>query len=92
MAASVDLRKRLKEFSYYAKNMGTQLFKEKIQDLCKMFDAYIDPKLRPEWLPTAKTIDVTSRVAIEPASAALANKHREELKKKARKKRKEREG
>lgn len=88
MAASVDLRKRLKEFSYYAKNMGTQLLKEKIQDLCKMFDAYIDPKLRPEWLPTAKTIDVTSRVAIEPPSAALANKHREELKKKARKKKK----
>ncbi len=82
----MDLRKRLKEFSYYTKSMSTQLSNEKTQDLCKMFDNHIDPKLRPEWLPTSKTSDVNSCVVIEPPSAALANRHREKLKKKARKK------
>ncbi len=88
VSASWDLRKRLKEFSYNVKSLNTQLSKEKIQDLCKMFDTYIDPKLRPEWLPTSKISEVNSRVVIGPPSAALAKQHREELKKKARKKEK----
>ena len=67
--------------------MSTELSKEKIQDLCKMFDAYIDPALRPKWLPTSnKTEEANSRIVIGPPSAALAKQHREELKKEARKK------
>ena len=69
--------------------MSAQLPKEKIQDLCKMFDAYIDSELRPEWLPiSTKTEEDNSRIVIGLPSAALAKQHREELKKEARKKKK----
>ena len=87
--ASLNLRKRLEKFSYYEKSMSAQLSKEKIQDLCKMFDAYIDSELRPKWLPTStKTDEANSRIVIGLPSAALAKQHREELKKEARKKKK----
>lgn len=87
--ASLNLRKRLEEFSYYEKNMSAQLPKEKIQDLCKMFNAYIDSELRPEWLPiSTKTEEANSRIVIGLPSAALAKQHREELKREARKKKK----
>ena len=69
--------------------MSAQLPKEKIQDLCKMFDAYIDSELRPEWLPiSTKTEEVNSRIVIGLPSVALAKQHRKELKKEARKKKK----
>ncbi len=59
------------------------------EDLCRMFDAYIDSELRPEWLPiSTKTKEVNSRIVIGLPSAALAKQHREELKKEARKKKK----
>lgn len=79
--ASLNLRKRLEEFSYYEKGMSTHLSEEKMQDLCKMFDAYIDQELRPEWLPiSTRTDEANSLIDSGPPSAALARQHREELK------------
>jgi hypothetical protein len=41
VSASLDIRKQLNKFSYYAKGMSPGLSEEKIQDLCKMFDTCI---------------------------------------------------
>jgi len=86
--ACMDLRKRLKEFSYCTKQMSTELLSEKMQDLCKMFNAYINPVLRPKWLPMIKNSHDKSCVIIGSPSAELAKQHRYDLKKNSRKKRK----
>jgi len=86
VAASLDIRKQLKKYSYLVKGMSPKLSDEKIQDLCKMFDNCIDPELRPEWLPVPQSVTMKSPATTgEPPSAMLARRHREELKKTKRK-------
>jgi len=82
----------LEEFSYYKKNMSTQLSKEKIHDLCKMFDLYIQLDLRPDWLPTCTDSEQIFHIDVEAPSSEIAKKHREELKKEARNKKKKESG
>jgi len=56
------------------------LSKEKERDLIKMFDKFIDPSLRPEWLPNSQPILMTD-ASISSPSSDLARQHRVALKK-----------
>jgi len=88
-SANLNLRKFLNDSSYYAKNMNIQLSKEKLQDLCKMFDRYLDPKLRPEWLPISEIGPENSNAVTGPPSAEIAKQHRRKIKKKVGKNRRD---
>lgn len=76
----LDLKKELKKFTYEAKGMSQTLSKEKESDLIKMFDKFIDPSLRPEWLPFSQSISLPDASIISP-SADLARQHRATLRK-----------
>jgi hypothetical protein len=83
--ADFDLTNEVSNYAYEPKEMSPELSQEKIRDLVKMYDKFIDPTLRPKWLPKSKSIP-TPRVTISSPSSALACQHRETLKKKRRKK------
>ena len=83
--ADFDLTNEVSNYTYEYKEMSPDLSQEKIADLVKMYDKFIDPTLRPKWLPKSKLIP-TPRVTISSPSSALACQHREALKKKRRKK------
>ena len=53
--------------------------KEKMADLVRMYDKFIDPILRPNWLPASHTITVP-RVTTSSPSSELAREHRAALK------------
>lgn len=48
VAAGFDLTAEAKNFTYEAKGMSPGLSKEKVADLVKMYDKFIDPLLRPK--------------------------------------------
>ncbi|MCP4347350.1 MAG: hypothetical protein GY795_17735 [Desulfobacterales bacterium] len=75
-----DLKEELKNFTYKARDMSQILSKEKESDLIKMFDKYIDPSLRPEWLPISQSISMPD-VSILSPSSHLARQHRASLRK-----------
>jgi hypothetical protein len=60
--------------------MSPDLSKEKVADLVKMYDKFIDPILRPEWLPVSQSITMPS-TSISAPSSELAQQHRAALKK-----------
>jgi hypothetical protein len=76
----LDLRKKLHKFTYDAKGVCSELSKEKVEDLCKMFDSCIDSDLRPQWLPAPRSINIKPSAPSETPSALLARQHRKELK------------
>lgn len=76
----LDLREKVKDFTYEAKAMSPNLSKEKEADLIKMYDKFIDPNLRPKWLPVSKPITIPHATISSPSSA-LARQHRASLKK-----------
>jgi len=65
----LDLLKESEKFTYEAKDMSPAISKEKEVDLIKMYDKFIDPNLRPEWLPNSLP------------SSDLVRQHRANLKK-----------
>jgi len=75
-----ELREELEKFTYEARDMSPALSKEKKNDLIKMFDKFIDPTLRPEWLPVSQPISL-SDVSILSPSSDLARQHRSTLRK-----------
>ncbi len=75
-----DLKEELKKFTYEAKGMSQALSEEKESDLIKMFDKFIDPSLRPEWLPISQSISLPD-VSIFSPSSDLARQHRATLRK-----------
>ena len=81
----LDLKGESKNFTYKAKSMSTELSKEKVSDLVKMYDKFIDPNLRPEWLPVSRST-MTPHISISSASSDLARQHRAELKKRKKQK------
>lgn len=83
----LDLRKKISEYSYKKRGLNPELSQEKINDLGKMYDKFIDPGLRPEWLPYSMVSESISPT-ISETSSELARRHRTELKKSRRKKRK----
>ncbi len=83
--AGLDLTEEAKSFTYEAKGMSPGLPKEKVADLVKMYNKFIDPILRPKWLPASHTITTPCVVASSPSSE-LARKHRAALKKSNKKK------
>jgi CRISPR/Cas system CSM-associated protein Csm2 small subunit len=76
----LDLTGEAKSFTYEAKGMSPGLSKEKVADLVKMYDRFIDPILRPKWLPASHTI-TAPRVTTSSPSSELAREHRAALKK-----------
>jgi len=76
----LDLMGEAKSFTYEAKGMSPGISKEKVADLAKMYDKFIDPVLRPKWLPASYTI-TTPRVTTSSPSSELARGHRAALKK-----------
>jgi len=76
----LDLKKESKNFTYEAKDMSSDLSQEKINDLVKMYDKFIDPSLRPEWLPKTQSI-ITANESISSTSSDLARRHRATLRK-----------
>jgi len=75
----LDLRKESKKFTYEARGMSQDLSQDKVNDLVKMYDKFIDLSLRPEWLPISPST-MTSQVSISSPSSDLARQHRAALK------------
>jgi len=78
--AGLDLTGEVKKFTYEAKGMSPDLSKKKMADLAKMYDKFIDPILRPKWLPASYTT-TTPRVTTSTPSSELAREHRAALRK-----------
>lgn len=78
--AGLDLMGEVKNFTYEAKGMSPDLSKKKMADLVKMYDKFIDPILRPKWLPASYTT-TTPLVTTSTPSSELARKHRAALRK-----------
>lgn len=76
----LDLKEEAKNFTYAVKGMSPELSKEKVADLVKMYDKFIDPSLRPTWLPVSASIPTPSASMSSPSSE-LAQQHRAALKK-----------
>ena len=53
---------------------------KQVSDLVKMYDKFIDPSLRPEWLPISQST-TTCHVSISSPSSDLARQHRATLRK-----------
>lgn len=76
----LNLRKESKKFTYKAKGMNPALSKEKEKDLIKIYDKFIDPIFRPEWLPISQPVSLPN-VSFSSPSSDLARSHRLDLKK-----------
>jgi len=77
---SLDLKQEYRDFTYLEKGLSSDLSQEKIRDLVKMYDRFIDPDLRPEWLPISQSKNHFD-VAVSPPSSDLARQHRAALRK-----------
>ena len=76
-----DLKEETKNFTYEVKGMSPDLSQQKVNDLVKMYDKFIDPILRPKWLPVSHPI-TTPPYTISSPSSKLAHQHRAAMKKK----------
>ncbi len=65
-----DLNEEVKKFTYEVKALS----QEKVNDLVKMYDKYIDPILRPDWLPISQSIAMPLVSSSSPSSK-LARQH-----------------
>ena len=74
------LKEEINKFTYEARGMSLALSKEKESDLIKMFDKFIEPGLRPEWLLISQSISLPD-VSILSPSSDLARQHRAILRK-----------
>ncbi len=77
---SLDLKLESGKFTYWVKGMSPDLSQEKVRDLVKMYDRFIDPDLRPEWLPVSKP-KIDTHIADFSPSSDLARQHRAALRK-----------
>ncbi len=82
--ARQDPKKELFEYTYESKEMNKNLSEEKMEDLVKMCDKFIDPILRPKWHPAPLSVTL-SQIADYSPSSESARQHRAALKKKMRK-------
>ena len=85
VGSDLDIRKELSEYTYKKKGLSPELSQDKIGDLLKMYDKFIDPLLRPEWLPNSARREISSPSVSKPSSE-LARQHRAALKKSRKKK------
>jgi len=65
--------------------LNPELTQDKINDLAKMYEKFIDPELRPGWLPYSMKSEPIFPIVSETFSE-LARQHRTALKKSRRKK------
>ncbi|KPA17360.1 hypothetical protein MHK_002418, partial [Candidatus Magnetomorum sp. HK-1] len=70
-----------KKYTYKIKNINFELSQEKVNDLVKMYDKFLDPNLRPEWLPISQSVTPSSYTSATSPSSNIARQHRSELKK-----------
>ena len=80
-AKDLDLKKESKKYTYKIKNINFELSQEKVNDLVKMYDKFLDPNLRPEWLPISQSVTPSSYTSATSPSSNIARQHRSELKK-----------
>jgi len=85
VSSDLDLRKKISEYTYGNRGLSFELSQDKVNDLIKMYDKFIDPMLRPEWLPNS-TKNETSFPSVAAPSSELARQHRSASKKKGSKK------
>ena len=83
--SGLDLMTKTSEYTYRKKGLSSKLSQDKINDLVKMYDRFIDPSFRPDWLPISQSILVSSVSDFLP-SAGLARQHRATLRKEKKKK------
>lgn len=76
----LDLKVESGDFTYRAKDLSQDLSQEKMRDLAKMYDRFIDPDLRPEWLPISQSKIHTQTIDFSPSSD-LARQHRAAMRK-----------
>ena len=76
----LDLKQECRDFTYRVKGLSLDLSQEKIRDLAKMYDRFIDPDLRPEWLPISQSKSHSNATIASPSSD-LARQHRAALRK-----------
>ncbi len=81
--AGSDLKKEISKFTYDVKGLSPGLSEDKIAALVKMYDKFIEPVLRPKWLPVSTQIK-TSCMRTSLPSSEIARQHRMELKKEKR--------
>ena len=79
-----DLKMEIDNFTYEKRGMNRALSEEKMFDLAKMYDKFIDPVLRPKWLPDFKSTEIPEIIASSPSSE-LARQHRTASKKRSKK-------
>lgn len=79
-ADASNLKDKLPLFTYEAKGMNSDLPQEKLEDLARMYDKFIDPILRPAWL-TTRSLTIPSQLPISSPSSNLARQHRAQSKK-----------
>lgn len=72
--------------TYWAKDMSFDINEKKLADLVRMYDKFIDPRHRPDWLPNSVASDCVPDFAkSNKPSADLAREHRILRKKRRRK-------
>lgn len=83
--SKLDLNKKILKYTYRKRGLSQELSQDKINDLVKMYDKFISPVFRPEWLPVSLRNETACSSASTPSSD-LARKHRTALKKGKKKK------
>ena len=83
--SKLDLNKEILKYTYRKRGLSQELSQDKINDLVKMYDKFISPVFRPEWLPVSLENETAYSSASTPSSD-LARKHRTALKKGKKKK------
>ena len=58
--SGLDLMTKTSEYTYRKKGLSSKLSQDKVNDLVKMYDRFIDPSFRPDWLPISQSILVSS--------------------------------
>ncbi len=83
--SKLDLKKEVLEYTYRKRGLSQELSQDKINDLVKMYDKFINPVFRPKWLPVSLRNETACPFASTPSSD-LARQHRAALKKGKKKK------
>jgi len=79
----LDLKNEISKFTYDVRGLSPDLSENKIADLVKMYDKFINPTLRPKWIPISPQIKIGHIEASSPSSE-LARQHMMNLKKEKR--------
>lgn len=63
----LELRKESQKFTYEARGMSQDLSQDKVNDLSKMYDKFIEPGLRPSFIPISSTTTTSHVSSLSPS-------------------------